>query len=47
MTKLQLLNIIKEIARVASQNQTGEREYKMTDWDYVMKKCEKVLKTIK
>jgi ribonuclease HI len=38
-----LLQTIKEIAKVASKHDTGEREYGMSDWDYVMKQCQKVL----
>lgn len=45
MTKDQILEIIKEIARTAVKYDTGEREYKMNDWEYVMKKCQKVLKS--
>jgi hypothetical protein len=35
---------MEKIATVAKRHDTGQRQYKMTDWEYVLKQCEKVLK---
>lgn len=41
------LTAIKEIAKIASKYDTGQRQYEMSDWEYVLKQCEKVLGVIK
>lgn len=35
--------ILAEIYKVAKQHDTGERQYKMTDMEYICKQCEKVI----
>lgn len=35
-----LFRVIAEVLKVASDHDTGERTYKMTDWDYVIKRCQ-------
>jgi len=39
-----LENEIKRIKQVAQKHDTGQREYGSTDWDYVNKICDRVLK---
>lgn len=37
-----LIETLKEVKKVAGDHDTGEREYKMTDYEYIIKQVEKV-----
>ncbi len=39
----QLQKTLEIILKVAKDNETGERQHLMTDWDYVAKRCEEAL----
>lgn len=43
MKKDDTLRAIEEIYIVAKKYDSGERQYSMTDFEYIVKQCEKVL----